>query len=98
MIRDRVAVVFGFILGLVFGLGLVTFTLGLINATVDKLPTLLGSIIGLIILIVITGFLILKIRPISSLIAGIIVGALVNMILAHIGTEIIVGFIGLLGI
>ena len=98
MIRNTTASVIGFILGFIFGLGLVTFTINLINAAFVRLPVLLGSILGLIVLIGITVILILKIKRISSLVSGIIIGTLVNLILNHIGFDKITGFIGNLGI
>ncbi len=98
MAKDKIVTTFGFVLGFIFGLGLVTFILNLINAAFIKLPLLLGSIVGLIILIGIMAFLILKIHPISSLVAGIIIGALFNVVLKHIGIDKITEFIRHLGI
>ncbi|MDY6932218.1 MAG: hypothetical protein SVJ22_09930 [Halobacteriota archaeon] len=97
MIREMLSSSVGVVLGMVFGLGLVTFALNIFDAAL-QLPTRVGSAIGLIILLAVTAFLILKIRIVSNLIAGMIIGVFIHIVLEIVGFEIIPRIFNLLGI
>ena len=83
--------IIGVIIGIVFGINAVSVMLELVSGSVGLL-SLIGSSsgIGLLISVIIAAVLIIKIRIISSLITGALIGIVLNLIVtATEGADII---------
>jgi len=78
----------GVVIGIFLGVGAVTFLLDLLAGSVE-LISMFSSGAGLLLLIAIAAFLIIKIRVINSLISGAIIGIVLNILAkAIIGEDI----------
>lgn len=79
----------GVVIGIFLGVGAVTFLLDLLAGSVE-LISMFSSGAGLILLIAIAAFLIIKIRVINSLISGAIIGIVLNILVkAILGEDIV---------
>ncbi len=80
----------GFIIGFLFGMSTITTLLGFLGNLLIEVEETLRNISALstIVLLVIAVILFVKIRAIASLIAGAIVGAVLNLILAQNGINV----------
>jgi hypothetical protein len=84
------------VIGIVFGINAVSVLLGFISGSVGLL-SLIGSSsgVGLIVSIIIAAILIIKIRIITSLITGALIGIVLNLIVtATQGADIITLLLG----
>ncbi len=89
MVKDTTFTVLGIIAGIVFGVSAVTFLMNLIAGSMD-LVSQLGSGVGLVIVLAVAAFIILKVRIVSSMITGAIIGVVANIVFQSVyGTDII---------
>jgi len=83
--------IIGVLIGIIFGINAVSVLLELISGSVELL-SLIGSSsgIGLIISVIVAAVLIIKIRIVTSLITGALIGIVLNLIVtATYGSDII---------
>jgi hypothetical protein len=87
----QLSTVVGFIIGFLFGMSTITTHLGLLgNILIEVEETLRDiSAVSTLVLLVIAVILIVKIRAIAGLVAGAIVGAVLNLILAQNGINVL---------
>ncbi len=78
--KDATITVIGVILGLIFGVGGISFLFNILSETATELSKL-SSAASLIVLIAIAAIIIIKVRIFSALIVGAVIGAILNMIL-----------------
>jgi len=96
--KDITLTIIGVIVGIFLGIGAVKFLLDMLAGSAE-LISMLSSGTGLIILIAIAAFLIIKIRLISSLISGAIIGIVLNVLTrAVIGKDIATLILSQLGL
>ena len=89
LVKDTTFTVLGIIAGIVFGVSAVTFLMNLIAGSMD-LVSQLGSGVGLVIVLAVAAFIILKVRIVSSMITGAIIGVVANIVFQSVyGTDII---------
>jgi len=81
---ERWLTVCGVFLGIFLGEGALLFLLNILNTTMREIPHLLGSGLGLLIVIFLGALLIVKIRLVTSLITGVIVGLILDLIALQI--------------
>ncbi|MHC1567128.1 MAG: hypothetical protein ACXQTD_05300 [Candidatus Syntropharchaeia archaeon] len=86
--KDVLLTIVGVILGIFLGMGILMFLLHLLSATITEIPKILGSGAGLIVLIAIAAFIIIEMRIIVSLITGVIIGIVLDLILGAYGIDI----------
>ncbi|MBU2617319.1 MAG: hypothetical protein KKI07_01395 [Euryarchaeota archaeon] len=96
--KDITLTIVGVIVGIFLGVGAVKFLLDMLAGSAE-LISMLSSGTGLIILIAIAAFLIIKIRLISSLVSGAIIGIVLNVLTrAVIGKDIATLILSQLGL
>ena len=96
--KDITLTIIGVIVGIFLGIGAVKFLLDMLAGSAE-LISMLSSGTGLIILIAIAAFLIIKIRLISSLVSGAIIGIVLNVLTrAVIGKDIATLILSQLGL
>ena len=81
---ERWLTIGGIFLGVIFGEGVLFFLLNVLNKTMEEIPSLLGSGLGLIIVILLAAVLIVKIRLVTGLITGVIIGLVLDLIAVQI--------------
>lgn len=77
--KDTTLTLVGIVIGIFLGVGAVKFLLELLAGSME-LISMLSSGAGLIFLIAIAAFLVIKIRVINSLISGAIIGIVLNIL------------------
>lgn len=84
------ASVVGFIIGFLFGISSITTLLGFMGNVLIQIDEMLRnfSTMSTIVLLIIGVILVIKIRAIASLVAGAVVGAILNLILAQNGINV----------
>ncbi len=87
---DKTLLVLGLLVGFLFGFNGISFLLGMMSHTISEAQTQLSQIgaISTLVLFVIAVIIIVKVRILSSLIVGAIVGALINFVLEMNGIHI----------
>ena len=96
--KDTTLTLVGVFIGIFLGVGAVTFLLDLLAGSME-LISMLSSGAGLVFLIAIAAFLIIKIRVINSLISGAIIGILLNILAnAFMGEDIATLILSQLGL
>lgn len=96
--KDITLTIIGVIVGIFLGIGAVKFLLDMLAGSAE-LISMLSSGTGLIVLIAIAAFLIIKIRLISSLVSGAIIGIVLNVLTrAVIGKDIATLILSQLGL
>ncbi|NHW23790.1 MAG: hypothetical protein HA489_06025 [Archaeoglobales archaeon] len=87
----QLSTVVGFIIGFLFGMSAVTTSLSYFGKTLVEVEETLRNIsaVSTLVLLVIAVILIVKIRAIAGLVAGAIVGAVLNLILAQNGINVL---------
>lgn len=85
------ASVVGFLIGFFFGITSITTLLSFMGKILIQIDEALRNISAMstLVLLIIAIILVVKIKTIASLIAGAIVGAVLNLILAHNGINVL---------
>lgn len=89
----------GFFIGFLFGISSITTLLGFIGNVLIQIDEMLRnfSALSTLVLLIVAIVLVVKIKAIASLIAGAIVGAVLNLILAQNGINVMEILKGALG-
>ncbi|MFN3384932.1 MAG: hypothetical protein ACK401_08590 [Archaeoglobaceae archaeon] len=85
------ASVAGFLIGFLFGISSITTLLGFMGNVLIQIDEMLRNLSAMstLVLLIIAIVLVVKIKAIASLIAGAIVGAVLNLILAQNGINVL---------
>ncbi len=85
------AAVAGFLIGFLFGISSITTLLGFMGSVLIQIDEMLRNLSAMstLVLLIIAIILVVKIKAIASLVAGAIVGAVLNLILAKNGINVL---------